>query len=132
MTRPTPHRSSRSPKRALAAQAEESGVAAIRLAAGGKTVRTLDPSVVAAYLAGVYSGIRYFAEIPTTHNAPYNVARRALSLDRPAGARKHDELPATIRPFGAKRRIVWCRLPAGRALTEADDLLGPGTCSPRA
>jgi alkanesulfonate monooxygenase SsuD/methylene tetrahydromethanopterin reductase-like flavin-dependent oxidoreductase (luciferase family) len=72
---------------ALAAEAEEAGVAAIRLVAEGKTGRALDPSVAAAYLAGVHSGLGFVAEIPTTHNAPYNVARRVLSLDRATGGR---------------------------------------------
>jgi alkanesulfonate monooxygenase SsuD/methylene tetrahydromethanopterin reductase-like flavin-dependent oxidoreductase (luciferase family) len=67
----------------IAAAAEEAGIAAIRLTDGG----ALDPTVVAAYLAGLHGGIGYIAEIPTTHNAPYNVARRVLSLDRATGGR---------------------------------------------
>jgi alkanesulfonate monooxygenase SsuD/methylene tetrahydromethanopterin reductase-like flavin-dependent oxidoreductase (luciferase family) len=69
---------------ALTALAEDAGLAAIRLSDGAGT---LDPSVVAAYLAGVHSGIGFVAEIPTTHHAPYNVARRVLSLDRATGGR---------------------------------------------
>jgi alkanesulfonate monooxygenase SsuD/methylene tetrahydromethanopterin reductase-like flavin-dependent oxidoreductase (luciferase family) len=70
---------------AIAAVATEVGAAAIRLVdAGG---RTLDPTVVAAYLAGIHGGIGYVAEVPTTGNAPYNVARRVLSLDRATGGR---------------------------------------------
>ncbi|MDQ7905122.1 hypothetical protein RB614_11375 [Phytohabitans sp. ZYX-F-186] len=69
---------------AVAAVAEEVGVAAIRLVDAG---HTLDPTVVAAYLAGVHSGLGYVAEVPTTGNAPYNAARRLLSLDRAAGGR---------------------------------------------
>lgn len=71
---------------AIAAVAEEVGVAAIRLVDGGAG-RTLDPTVVGAYLAGRHGGIGYLAEVPTTHNAPYNAARRVLSLDRAAGGR---------------------------------------------
>ncbi|MEV6154498.1 LLM class flavin-dependent oxidoreductase [Nonomuraea sp. NPDC052129] len=75
----------------IAAVAEEFGVAAIRLADGsaddGATGRTLDPTVVGAYLAGVHGGIGYVAEVPTSHNAPYNAARRVLSLDRATGGR---------------------------------------------
>ncbi|MET7336914.1 LLM class flavin-dependent oxidoreductase [Nonomuraea sp. NPDC005650] len=67
----------------IAAVAEEAGVAAIRLVDGGG----LDPTVVAAYLAGLHGGVGYIAEVPTTHNAPYNLARRVLSLDRATGGR---------------------------------------------
>lgn len=67
---------------AVAALAEELGVAALRLSDRG-----LDPSVVAAHLAGRHGGVGYVAEIPTTHHAPYNVARRVLSLDRATGGR---------------------------------------------
>ncbi|GHE76730.1 monooxygenase [Amycolatopsis deserti] len=69
---------------ALTALARDSGVASIRLLDGE---RTLDPTVVAAHLAGVHSGIGFVAEVPTTHHAPYNTARRVLSLDRATGGR---------------------------------------------
>ncbi|QIZ38875.1 LLM class flavin-dependent oxidoreductase [Saccharopolyspora sp. ASAGF58] len=71
---------------AIAAVAAEVGVAAIRLVDGGAG-RTLDPTVVGAYLAGIHGGVGFVAEVPTTHNAPYNAARRVLSLDRAAGGR---------------------------------------------
>ncbi|MFC4069509.1 LLM class flavin-dependent oxidoreductase [Actinoplanes subglobosus] len=58
------------------------GVAALRL-----TDAALDPTVVAAYLAGRHPGIGYLPEVPTTHQAPYNVARRILSLDRATAGR---------------------------------------------
>ncbi|GHG30401.1 MULTISPECIES: hypothetical protein [Amycolatopsis] len=48
---------------------------------------------------------------------------KVIVLD-PAGAAKHDELPATWRPLTEKRAVFWCRVPAGGALTEADDLVG--------
>jgi hypothetical protein len=48
---------------------------------------------------------------------------KIIVLD-PAGAARHDELPATWRPLAEKRGIFWCRVPAGGALTEADDLVG--------
>ncbi|MBE1495261.1 hypothetical protein H4696_002361 [Amycolatopsis lexingtonensis] len=48
---------------------------------------------------------------------------KVIVLD-PAGAGKHDELPGSWRPLAEKRAVFWCRLPAGGALTEADDLLG--------
>lgn len=67
---------------AVAAEAERLGVAAIRLTDDG-----LDPTVVAAYLGGRHPGVGYIAEVPTTRHAPYNVARRVLSLDRATGGR---------------------------------------------
>ncbi len=48
---------------------------------------------------------------------------KVIVLD-PAGAGRHDELPGSWRPLSDQRAIFWCRLPAGGALTEADDLLG--------
>ncbi|MEV8516026.1 LLM class flavin-dependent oxidoreductase [Dactylosporangium sp. NPDC051484] len=71
----------------VAEAAEAAGVAAIRIADGTAAGRALDPTVVAAYLAGVHGGVGYVAELPTTHNAPYNAARRVLSLDRATGGR---------------------------------------------
>jgi alkanesulfonate monooxygenase SsuD/methylene tetrahydromethanopterin reductase-like flavin-dependent oxidoreductase (luciferase family) len=67
----------------VAAVAEEVGVAALRLVDEG----ALDPTVVAAHLAGLRPGIGLLPEVPTTHHAPYNVARRILSLDRETGGR---------------------------------------------
>jgi alkanesulfonate monooxygenase SsuD/methylene tetrahydromethanopterin reductase-like flavin-dependent oxidoreductase (luciferase family) len=72
---------------AIAAVAEEVGIAAIRLVDGVAVGRTLDPTVVGAYLAGIHGGVGYVAEVPTTHHAPYNAARRLLSLDRATGGR---------------------------------------------
>ncbi|HVW40715.1 MAG TPA: hypothetical protein VHC18_05135 [Amycolatopsis sp.] len=45
-----------------------------------------------------------------------------LVLD-PAGAAKHEGLPATWRDLADRWRIVWCRLPADGSLSEADDIL---------
>ncbi|GAB3139889.1 LLM class flavin-dependent oxidoreductase [Microbispora hainanensis] len=78
---------------AVAAAAREAGIAAIRLLDGVAAGHVLDPTVVAAYLAGLHDGLHdglhaglgYIAEVPTTHNAPYNTARRVLSLDRATG-----------------------------------------------
>lgn len=42
----------------------------------------------------------------------------------PAGEGKHDELPATWRPFTARRQVIWCRLPVDGALSQAEDVLG--------
>lgn len=41
----------------------------------------------------------------------------------PDGLAKHGELPATWRPLSEHRRIVWCRVPTGGALTEGAELL---------
>ncbi|MBB5159405.1 LLM class flavin-dependent oxidoreductase [Saccharopolyspora phatthalungensis] len=72
---------------AIAALAEQVGVAAIRLVDGGAAPRSLDPTVVGAYLGGLQGGVGFVVEIQTTHNAPYNTARRVLSLDRATGGR---------------------------------------------
>ncbi|MFF0454445.1 LLM class flavin-dependent oxidoreductase [Nocardia africana] len=71
----------------IAVAAQQAGVAALRIldSAGGR--RALDPSVAAAYLAGRAGDIGYLVDIATTHNAPYNVARRVLSFDRATGGR---------------------------------------------
>jgi alkanesulfonate monooxygenase SsuD/methylene tetrahydromethanopterin reductase-like flavin-dependent oxidoreductase (luciferase family) len=44
--------------------------------------RVLDPTVAAAYLAGRQGRIGYLVDVATTHQAPYNTARRVLSIDR--------------------------------------------------
>ncbi|WP_020666353.1 hypothetical protein [Amycolatopsis nigrescens] len=49
--------------------------------------------------------------------------RRGIVVLDPAGAAKHEELPATWRPIADRRRIFWCRLPTDGALTEAEELL---------
>ena len=72
---------------AIVAVAQDAGVTAIRLVDHRGGYRTLDPSVVAAHLAGKYADIGWVIDAPTTHNAPYNLARRVLSLDRATGGR---------------------------------------------
>ncbi|WP_432843373.1 hypothetical protein [Dactylosporangium sp. CA-092794] len=72
--------------RTVAAAARAAGVAALRLL-DGPPGHTLDPTVVAGYLGGAVPGLGLVAEIPTTHHAPYNTARRVLSLDRAGGGR---------------------------------------------
>ncbi|MDF3281640.1 LLM class flavin-dependent oxidoreductase [Gordonia polyisoprenivorans] len=71
----------------LVAAAQASGIDAIRLVDRAGGVPTLDPSVVGAYLAGEYRRISYLVDVATTHNAPYNLARRVLSIDRATGGR---------------------------------------------
>jgi hypothetical protein len=63
------------------------------------------------------------SEGPSVVTAGDPAGPKVIVLD-PAGAGKHDELPATWRPLAERRGVFWCRVPAGGALTEADDLLG--------
>ncbi|GAA3300190.1 LLM class flavin-dependent oxidoreductase [Dactylosporangium vinaceum] len=72
---------------AVAAAAEAAGVAAIRIADTAAAGPALDPTIVAAYLAGVHGDIGYIPELPITGNAPYNAARRILAIDRATGGR---------------------------------------------
>ncbi|WP_067705103.1 LLM class flavin-dependent oxidoreductase [Nocardia jejuensis] len=71
----------------IAAAAHESGAAAVRLRDSAGTRPVIDPSVAAAYLAGLVGEIGYLVDLPTTGNAPYNVARRILSFDRASAGR---------------------------------------------
>jgi hypothetical protein len=66
----------------IAALAQQAGVAALRLLDAAPGTRAIDPSVVGAFLAGKYGDLGYLIDAPTTHNAPYNLARRVLSFDR--------------------------------------------------
>jgi alkanesulfonate monooxygenase SsuD/methylene tetrahydromethanopterin reductase-like flavin-dependent oxidoreductase (luciferase family) len=72
---------------AIVARAHEVGITAIRLVDRVGEQVSADPTVVAAYLAGRYGDIGWVVDAPTTHNAPYNLARRILSLDRATGGR---------------------------------------------
>jgi hypothetical protein len=63
------------------------------------------------------------SEGPSVVTAGDPAGPKIIVLD-PAGAARHDELPATWRPLAERRGIFWCRVPAGGALTEADDLVG--------
>lgn len=65
--------------------ASNAGVTSIRLRDRVGEHLAIDPSVVAAHLAGKYADIGWVIDAPTTHNAPYNLARRVLSLDRATG-----------------------------------------------
>ncbi|MGV9414990.1 LLM class flavin-dependent oxidoreductase [Nocardia sp. NPDC003693] len=71
----------------IAAAAQAAGAAGVRVrdTAGDRPV--LDPSVIAAYLAGTTGDIGYLVDVPTTGNAPYNAARRILSFDRATAGR---------------------------------------------
>jgi alkanesulfonate monooxygenase SsuD/methylene tetrahydromethanopterin reductase-like flavin-dependent oxidoreductase (luciferase family) len=72
---------------AIVAVAQEVGVTAIRLVDHVGERQTIDPSVLAAHLASKYTDIGWVIDAPTTHNAPYNLARRILSLDRATDGR---------------------------------------------
>jgi alkanesulfonate monooxygenase SsuD/methylene tetrahydromethanopterin reductase-like flavin-dependent oxidoreductase (luciferase family) len=70
----------------IGAAAIDAGVSAIRVLDGAAD-DVLDPTAVAAYLAVRVPDLRWIVEAPTTHNAPYNLARRVLSLDRATAGR---------------------------------------------
>jgi alkanesulfonate monooxygenase SsuD/methylene tetrahydromethanopterin reductase-like flavin-dependent oxidoreductase (luciferase family) len=70
----------------IAAAAVDAGVSAIRILDGAAD-EVLDPTAVAAYLAVRVPELRWIVEAPTTHNAPYNLARRVLSLDHATAGR---------------------------------------------
>jgi alkanesulfonate monooxygenase SsuD/methylene tetrahydromethanopterin reductase-like flavin-dependent oxidoreductase (luciferase family) len=72
---------------AIVAFAQDAGVTAIRLVDHVGEQLAIDPSVVASHLAGKYADIGWVIDAPTTHNAPYNLARCILSLDRATAGR---------------------------------------------
>lgn len=72
---------------AIVAAAQDRGVTAVRLVDRAGAQPAVDPSVVAAHLAGRYPDIGWLIDAPTTHNAPYNLARRILSVDRATGGK---------------------------------------------
>lgn len=82
-----PHSISLSEAYAVAAAAQRLGVTALRLLDRSSAGHTLDPTVVAAHLAGRHGDIGYLVDVPTTGQAPFNLARRVLSTDRATGGR---------------------------------------------
>jgi len=62
--------------------AQRSGATGLRLVDATDGRPTLDPAVVGARLAGRFGDLAYVIDAETTHNAPYNLARRILSFDR--------------------------------------------------
>ncbi|AXG80914.1 LLM class flavin-dependent oxidoreductase [Streptomyces paludis] len=70
----------------IAAVARDTGVSAVRLLDGAPD-DVLDTTPVAAYLAARFPELGWIVDSPTTHNAPYNLARRVLSLDRATAGR---------------------------------------------
>ncbi len=68
----------------VAEAAAERGVTALRIRDGAGS---LDPTAVAAHLAALVPTVNWLVDAPTTRNAPYNLARRVLSLDRATAGR---------------------------------------------
>jgi len=71
----------------IATLAQQLGVTALRLVDQAPAGQALDPTVVGSYLAGRNGEIGYLADVPTTGQAPYNLARRVLSIDRATAGR---------------------------------------------
>ncbi|AZG47760.1 LLM class flavin-dependent oxidoreductase [Gordonia insulae] len=72
---------------AIAAFGGDVGVTGLRLVDRNAERPTIDPSVVGSFLAGRHGDLGYVIDAPTTHNAPYNLARRVLSFDRATAGR---------------------------------------------
>ncbi|MBT0769983.1 LLM class flavin-dependent oxidoreductase [Kineosporia sp. J2-2] len=72
----------------VAAVAADVGVSAIRVSDGPPgELALLDAGSVASYLSARQPGLHWIVDAPTTHNAPYDLARRIASLDRATGGR---------------------------------------------
>jgi alkanesulfonate monooxygenase SsuD/methylene tetrahydromethanopterin reductase-like flavin-dependent oxidoreductase (luciferase family) len=102
----------------IAQVAEAAGVAGLRLLDAAPGFAVLDPTVVVSFLAGRTSALGYLADVPTTHHAPYNLARRILSIDRATHGRAGvvlrpgagDEVTSAVVPdtSAADPRQRWC------------------------
>jgi alkanesulfonate monooxygenase SsuD/methylene tetrahydromethanopterin reductase-like flavin-dependent oxidoreductase (luciferase family) len=102
----------------IAQVAEAAGVAGLRLLDAVPGFAVLDPTVVVSFLAGRTSALGYLADVPTTHHAPYNLARRILSIDRATGGRaglvlrpgEGDEVTGAVvpDPSATDRKERWC------------------------
>lgn len=90
----------------IAEEAERAGIAAVRILDEVPDTTTLDATVLAAHLAGRTIALGYVVDVCTSHHAPYNLARRLLSLDRATGGRvglalrpgEGDEVSAAVAP----------------------------------
>ncbi len=71
----------------LAELARAAGLSAIRLLDITSRSAIVDATVAAAYLGAAVSGLRVIVDAATTHNAPYNLARRVGALDRASDGR---------------------------------------------
>ncbi len=102
----------------IAQVAEAAGVAGLRLLDAVPGFAVLDPTVVVSFLAGRTSELGYLPDVPTTHHAPYNLARRILSIDRATGGRaglvlrpgEGDEVTSAVVPDVSARdpKQRWC------------------------
>ncbi|MFE7225100.1 LLM class flavin-dependent oxidoreductase [Nocardioides sp. NPDC057577] len=90
----------------VAEAAERAGITALRILDETPDATTLDATVLAGHLAGRTSTLGYLVDVRTSHHAPYNLARRLLSLDRASGGRtglvlrpgEGDEVSAAVAP----------------------------------
>lgn len=68
-----------------------------------------------------------YQEHPREHGPPIVVdgpaGAPAIIVFDPAGAAKHDDIPASWHPLRRERRVIWCRMPAKNALGEADNTM---------
>jgi alkanesulfonate monooxygenase SsuD/methylene tetrahydromethanopterin reductase-like flavin-dependent oxidoreductase (luciferase family) len=67
--------------------ARGAGVTAIRILDTAPRSAIVDPTVTAAYLTAAVKGLGVIVDAATTHNAPYNLARRVGTLDRATDGR---------------------------------------------
>ncbi|GLY16959.1 monooxygenase [Kineosporia sp. NBRC 101677] len=72
----------------VADAARDAGVSAIRVSDGPPgELALLDAGAVASFLAARHPDLNWIVDAPTTHNAPYNLARRSIALNRATGGR---------------------------------------------
>ncbi|GAB3278053.1 LLM class flavin-dependent oxidoreductase [Kineosporia babensis] len=68
--------------------ARDVGVSAIRVSDGPPgELALLDACAVTSFLATRHPDLNWIVDAPTTHNAPYNLARRVLALDQATNGR---------------------------------------------
>ncbi|MDL9945062.1 LLM class flavin-dependent oxidoreductase [Gordonia sp. ABSL11-1] len=101
---------------AIARAAEDAGAAGLVIRDSVDGVRGTDPSVVGSYLAGRHAALAFVVEAPTTHNAPYNLARRVLSFDRATGGR----VGVLLRPGDGDEVTDVANAPPHESLAESD------------
>lgn len=68
-----------------------------------------------------------YDEHPREHGPPVVVDgppdAPAIIVFDPAGAAKHEDIPASWHSLLWERRLIWCRMPAENAIAEADDAM---------
>ncbi len=68
--------------------AREVGVSAIRVSDGPPgELALLDAGAVTSFLAARHPDLNWIVDAPTTHNAPYNLARRVVALEQATNGR---------------------------------------------